>query len=226
MVNLVKSLISFLPVKVQKAIRLYYKVYQIITQKNSYLVQTGYLESQVSKLPVDFNGKPLPWMNYPFIDFLSKRLRSEMELFEYGAGYSSLYFASKVKEVVSIEYNKDWYNKIKHYEDIFANIHLHFYRLDENYPLAITEIDEHKKYDIIIIDGRKRVKCAINAFPFLKEDGVLVLDDSNRTYYQEIFNFYHKKGFKEITFSGLKPSDLETYHTTLFYRSEKNCLGI
>jgi hypothetical protein len=54
----------------------------------------------------------------------------------------------------------------------------------------------------------------------LKEDGVLILDDSNRTYYHEIFNFYRKKGFKEITFSGLKPSDIEVY------KSEKNCLGI
>lgn len=60
----------------------------------------------------------------------------------------------------------------------------------------------------------------------MKEDGVLILDDSNRTYYHEIFNFYRKKGFKEITFSGLKPSDIEAYHTTLFYKSEKNCLGI
>ncbi|GAB4111050.1 MAG: hypothetical protein OHK0057_21310 [Thermoflexibacter sp.] len=226
MLNLVKSLISFLPVKVQKAIRLYYAAYQIITQKNSYLVQTGYMESHISKLPIDINGSPLPWMNYPFIDFISKRLRSEMEIFEYGAGYSSLYFANKVGKVVSVEYNRDWYNKIKDYENKFNNIHLHFYPLDDNYPLAITEISIGKKYEIIIIDGRKRVKCAINALPFLKENGVLVLDDSHRTYYQEVFDFYYAKKFKEITFSGLKPSNLETYSTTLFYRSESNCLGI
>jgi hypothetical protein len=134
MTNLVKNLVSLLPTKVQKAIKFYYKAYKIITQKNSYLVQIGYLESQVNKLPIDVNGNPLPWMNYPFIDFLSKRLYPEMEIFEYGAGYSSLYFANRVGKVISVEYNKEWYDKIKHYQDKFSNIHLLFYPLDDIIP--------------------------------------------------------------------------------------------
>ena len=59
----------------------------------------------------------------------------------------------------------------------------------------------------------------------LTDDGVLILDDSNREEYYEIWKFYIQKGFREITFEGLKPNGFCNEHTTIFYR-DNNCLHI
>jgi hypothetical protein len=40
------------------------------------------MESFKMKLPVDKDSKPIPWMTYPFIDFISDRLYPDMEIFE------------------------------------------------------------------------------------------------------------------------------------------------
>jgi hypothetical protein len=71
---------------------------------NGYLKEIGWIESFKMKMPVDKDLKPIPWMTYPFIDFISDRLSPDMEIFEYGSGNSTLYFASKVKWVYSIEH--------------------------------------------------------------------------------------------------------------------------
>ena len=40
-------------------------------------------------------------------------------------------------------------------------------------------------YDIICIDGRHRVKCLINSIDKLNKNGLLILDNAERHYYQK-----------------------------------------
>jgi len=50
--------------------------------------------------PVDKNFEPLPWLTYPFIDFIIERLSKEFSVFEIGNGNSALIFLKKrVKNV-------------------------------------------------------------------------------------------------------------------------------
>lgn len=225
--NFAKRFVSSLPSSISSKIYLYYKVLKLVKNNDSYLVQTGYINSFRRRLPVDINDQPLPWMNYSMIDFLSNRLKKDMQVFEYGSGYSSLFFADKVESVTAIEYSNEWFEKISNFANQVDNLEILFSPLDENYPLSIVNQNPEKKnYDVVIIDGRKRVKCARNALPFLKDNGVLILDDSDRTYYSGIFDFYLQKGYKELTIRGLKPTDLETYTTTIFYKGGNNCLQI
>lgn len=42
-------------------------------------------------------------------------------------------------------------------------------------------------FDIIAVDGKERVGCTVHAVPKLKAGGVLVLDDSEREEYEEVF---------------------------------------
>jgi protein-L-isoaspartate O-methyltransferase len=51
-------------------------------------------------------------MNYSVVEFLRQRLTKNMLLFEYGSGYSTLFFSKLVKKVVSVEYDKDWYERM------------------------------------------------------------------------------------------------------------------
>ena len=64
-----------------------------------------------------------------------------------------------------------------------------------------------------------------SAIKYLTPDGILLLDDSNRERYNDVFQFYLQNGFRELTFSGIKPNGLEIFYTTLFYRS-KNVFDI
>lgn len=55
----------------------------------------------------------LPWMNYEAISHLKKILHKEMLVFEYGSGYSTIFFALRTKKIVSIEHNHNWYLNVK-----------------------------------------------------------------------------------------------------------------
>lgn len=219
-----KLLQLILPKQCFNKVYLYRHVYKLITREGSYLVETGYVNSVLRLEPVNKLNQPIPWMNYSFLDFLEPRLNNSMTVFEYGAGYSTYYLADKVKGVTSIEYDKEWLDKVKNELKNKNNCEVLYYQLGDGYHTAIED-QKGKVFDLIIVDGRERVKCAKNALPFLSEKGVLLLDDSWRETYKEVFIFYAKKGYKEISFSGIKPGGLLTEQTTVFYK-EGNVLGI
>jgi precorrin-6B methylase 2 len=81
------------------------------------------------------------------------------------------------------------------------------------------------KFDIIIVDGRDRVNCCLQSLTALTDQGVVVLDDSERENYTEAIHFFQKKGFKELSFSGISPGLFYRKSTSVFYRAE-NCLDI
>lgn len=206
-----------------KKIRLAYK---LVFLENSYLVESGFVHSMVSESLQNKDKEYIPWMNYPTVDFLKERLTNDMNVFEYGSGASTFFLAKRTKEVVSIEYDRKWYDTIsKNLVSKAENVQLHYTKLDEEYPNAIKKYSQNKKYDVIIIDGRERVKCAIASIDYLSEKGILIFDDSSRTYYKEGIEFYLEKGFKALTFSGIKPTDYRENQTKILYRKE-NCFGI
>ena len=47
--------------------------------------------------------------------------------------------------------------------------------------------------DIILVDGRWRVACAISAFPFIAPKGRLMIHDFSRRWYHSILKFYTKE---------------------------------
>ena len=198
---------------------------KLVFNQNSYLVKTGFIESKTSISLTSKKYGELPWMPYPVIDFLNERLTTSMNVFEYGSGSSTIFFAKRAKSITSIEYDKNWYETIKSKLDGYDNSTLIFQEVSDDYVNIIETYDSEIKYEIVIVDGRERVKCAIKAFNKLKENGVLILDDSDRDRYTEALNFYTEKGFKKLSFSGLKPTGLGIDETSILYRSN-NCINL
>src|SRR5215218_1655637 len=60
----------------------------------------------------DRENNYVPWFTYPAIEALKNWDLADKRVFEYGSGYSTLFWASRAKEVVSVEHNRDWYEKI------------------------------------------------------------------------------------------------------------------
>lgn len=61
----------------------------------------------------DKEGNPIPWISFPAYEYLEQLDLSDKTVFEFGSGNSTLYWAKRVKSVISIEDDKEWYEKIK-----------------------------------------------------------------------------------------------------------------
>ena len=197
----------------------------LLFDHTSFINQTGYLKSLKKGIPIDKDGNPTLWMNYSIIEFLDNRLGDYIKVFEWGSGYSTIFIADRVKEITTIENSLEWYNNLQHIFKDRSNIKLYHVPYGPGYIDKIDDVGDRNKYEIIIVDGFLRVDCAKKAIDYLSDNGVLIIDDSSRERYEDIFTFYKKKGFREITFSGLKPSNIQLNYTTIFYRTD-NVLNI
>ena len=80
-------------------------------------------------------------------------------------------------------------------------------------------------FSIIIIDGEKRVECMNEAIKYLKDDGVIVLDDSHWDEFKAGIEFLKLNNFKQIPFFSIAPGFFSKNCTSIFYK-ENNCLDI
>lgn len=141
-----------------------------------------------------------PWLVESVILFLELFLNENRNcrILETGMGASTIWFEKRCRFIVSIEHDKDWYHKL--FPKItgsstvnargaekgmviptpYANLHL----CERPYNIII-EKEENESFDVILIDGRDRVKCIQSSIPKLKSGGWLIVDNSERPYYQK-----------------------------------------
>ena len=196
----------------------------LLSQLHSgYLLDNGWFQSFKNKTSVDKNGNPIPWVTYPFIDFIRERLNKEIDIFEFGSGNSTLFYATKVKSLTTVEHDKQWFDKIS--KIIPENVEIIFQEADTdgNYCRCIK--NTNKRFDIIIDDALDRVNCIYNSLDSLSEKGIMILDDSERKEYKDGVNFLIKNNFKRLDFWGIAPEILFKKCTSVFYK-KNNCLGI
>jgi hypothetical protein len=144
----------------------------------------------------------LPWINIGAFKFLKKRLRSDMKVFEYGSGGSTLFFSKYVAEVISVEHDESWYKFILEKISKISNIKLYLKKPQlketnkygsyygkgrENYSFEeyVKTIEDYPDsyFDLIVIDGRARPACLEHALPKLKPSGYILFDNSERDRY-------------------------------------------
>ena len=188
-----------------------------------YLDQIGWFNAFDSRSPVDQDNNPIPWVTYSFIDFIKERLKKQHTVFEFGSGNSTYFYAKYSGLVVSVEHDKEWFDKIVKSKP--ANSEMIFCELIRDGDYCRMPIKLEEKFDILIVDGRDRVNCCKNSIASLHGQGVIVLDDSERERYRDAFSFLRNIGFKKIDFWGMAPMVNYLKWTTIFYR-DNNCLGI
>jgi hypothetical protein len=191
--------------------------------KGKYLSQKGWLESYYRKESIDRDGNPLPWCTYPFIQFIESRLNSTMNIFEYGCGNSTLWYAQKVNNVTSVEHDLTWASKIS--SRLPGNATVQYSSLSEIGKYSTSILLSDKRYHIIVIDGRDRNNCVIQSLKCLTEDGIIVFDNSQLPEYADSMALFIESGFRRIDFYGMLPIVPHENCTSIFYRT-KNCLNI
>jgi SAM-dependent methyltransferase len=193
-----------------------------ITEKG-YLDEIGWFNAFKNKSPVGQNGEPIPWVTYSFIDFITARLNKSISVFEFGSGNSTFFYAEHAAKVVSVEHDKDWYDKVVNKQP--ENAKMIFCELVRGGDYCQMPITLKEKFDIIIVDGRDRVNCCLQSVNALSPGGVVVLDDSERDFYSEGIDFLKSQGFKQLSFSGISPGLFYNKATSVFYKAN-NCLNI
>jgi hypothetical protein len=184
--------------------------------RNSTLRKKGWFRTAKIHRPVDGDGNPIPWYPYPAIDFLEKRIDDNLRVFEYGGGFSTIWYAQRVENVVCVEHSKEWVAEIA--EKIPQNGKI-IHAVEQEY---IKKPSSFSRFDIIVIDGISRRDCISPAMNNLSNTGVIIIDDFDRYApheYQELI----QKDFNYIPFYGFKQPGYSC--TAVFYR-DKNCLGI
>ncbi|HVZ34586.1 MAG TPA: class I SAM-dependent methyltransferase [Polyangiaceae bacterium] len=194
----------------------------VVLGRTGYLATRGWFNSLIESASVDARAEPIPWITYPCLRVLESRARQDMEVFEYGSGFSTLWWAKRVRHVVSCEHDRSWYERIRAL--VPANVEMIHATRDEH-RYSATILGYTNRFDIVVIDGRDRVRCAQNAVQALKPEGVIVWDNSDREYYQAGFDLLARQGFRRIDFFGMAPMVPFECATAVFYR-DRNCLGM
>ncbi len=96
--------------------------------QGQFLRTTGWLRSVQDHAAVDNQG-PVPWFTYPAIGQLARMVRPGWRVLEFGSGHSTLWWAARVAEVVSVEHDPAWAARL--HADRPANVTLHQRVMDD-----------------------------------------------------------------------------------------------
>jgi len=127
-----------------------------------------------------------PWLVYTATNQLEEYLTKDKSVFEWGCGGSTIWYSCRAKQVVSIEHNNSWFEKVSErvHQLMLPNVRMYLRGGNEyaEYVAAPQEFDE--MFDLVVVDGRQRVRCIKTGMPLVKPGGWLVLDNSERSRYQ------------------------------------------
>ena len=134
-----------------------------------------------------------PWLGEKAIKMLESIITIDTTILETGAGSSSLWFAEKAHSVISFEHKYDWGIAVREEaaKRNLTNLKVH---IDPGYPKEGLE-KIPMMFDLIVIDGRGRVKSLISTHKKLRSGGYMVLDNSNRARYAPALEFLERQGW-------------------------------
>jgi predicted O-methyltransferase YrrM len=170
--------------------------------------EQGWHDSISKREPIDENGNAVPWYTYSALEWLVPRVNQTDSVFEFGAGNSTIWYSQHAKNVVTVEHAAEWADKVKSIVGTNVTVLLRTAvedqeTIDETSPYSST-LEEYsaESFDIIVIDGMERVRCAQIAPTRLRENGIIIFDNSDRPEFKPGIDNLHQQGFGRIDFYG------------------------
>lgn len=204
--------------------------------KNPKLLKYTYRWIKFSKLKSSLEEE-IPWITFESKEYIDSKITNNFKIFEWGSGGSTIYFSKTAKKVFSVEHDKHWHEDVKKYaikrninnleytlilpEELNCNLNKNRLSTDlkflnnsfNNYCDEINRFPD-KYFDIIFIDGRARNGCIKNSINKIKDDGFIILDNSERKEYEE--GKLLLSNFKKTSFFGPGPFGLSFTETSIF----------
>jgi hypothetical protein len=173
----------------------------------------GFSRSARERKPVDAAGAPLPWYTYPAIEYLRQFDFSACSVFEYGAGNSTRFWAARAGRVCAVENDPQWHGELS---ARLPGVHLYHCAERDEYVNCIAR--EGGSFDLIVIDGRWRRRCAFLAPEHLRAGGMILLDNADR--HPDAAQVLRAAGLLQVDFSGFGPINAYTWTTSIFVRAD------
>ena len=152
----------------------------------------------------------LPWVPYPAIRRIQELIQPDWDVLEMGSGNSTLWFATRVKHIRSMESDPYWYSRVKAgLAGASAAIDYEFINVDQR-PGSYWELkeDQVESYDFVMVDGLFREECIKSALRAARPGGYIYLDniDSERAAFAVLKEAVMKRGGSIELLTGLPPA--------------------
>ena len=208
-----------------------------------YLLKVGWVESVEHGFPIR-QGQPIPWLTYGALDYLEATISKSKKVVEFGAGFSTLFWAIRGNPVMYFESDPAWeraleiaigsmdsksrsecrsiFSETGHF-DVTVRLELGKMReIEEQVSIADLSPEVTKFFmekiegaDLVTIDGTMR-NYFLEVCARSQFKGVLVLDNADREIYQRGISVLCDHGWKKLNFSGLGPINPYGWTTTIF----------
>ena len=184
----------------------------ILQLNQNILGKYGWYRSFRQGRPINASGEPIPWFTYPAIDYLMSFDLSQRSVFEWGAGYSTLFWCKRAKRVVSIETDTAWHLEISKLVAPSCTIHL----LPPDISVYCGFVDQYDCFDIIVVDGpgETRFGCCRKAVNHISADGLIILDNSDS--WPQCAAFLRTCNLIQVDFTGFAPLSVNAHTTSIF----------
>lgn len=185
----------------------------------------------------------IPWITFQARNAVESVLRSDSRIFEYGSGGSTLYFADRVRELISVEHDRDWHQRVKSElaKSGVHNVDLHLVMPTDLAGVEAEDVDRYCSYeppyagksfydyvtlidaypdasfDLVFIDGRARPSCIRHAYSKVRFGGYLMLDNAERPHYQHARTLL--SSWEEFKYFGPGPYNKYCWETVLWRRT-------
>ncbi len=121
-----------------------------------------------------------PWLAASIVPLIEDRLKASDTGIEWGSGRSTVWFASRVRSMTTVEHDAGWAHKVGSMlrEKNRNNVTMVVATGPEEYVNAATEIPA-SSLDFALVDGMwwERDKCAHRAIALLRPGGMLIVDN-------------------------------------------------
>ena len=129
-----------------------------------------------------------PWLTPRATELLAEMLLPTDTGLEWGSGRSTLWFARRLKHLISIEDSREWYDIISKRlaEQKVTNVSYHFAprpaeddsAINSEYVTLSSSVPD-SSLGFALVDGNARAYCAEAVIPKIAAGGLLVIDNAN-----------------------------------------------
>jgi hypothetical protein len=182
------------------------------------LLRYGYLRTVARNECLDAEGRPIPWYTYPALEFIRQLDFRERTVFEYGSGNSTLFWSAIAKQVVSVEHELEWFTRMRTLAP--PNCRMVFEDTADRYVDAIRSAGT--RFDVVVVDGQSRLRCAEAAADCLADGGLIILDNSD--WFPRTSAALRARNLIEVDMAGFGPINDYT-STTSFYFDRRFAIG-
>lgn len=183
----------------------------------AFSARSGHFRSALRRRAVDAAGRALPWYTYPAIEFLAHQDYAGRRVLEWGAGHSTVWWSARAASVLAFDSDPKWVERVRTAAPAAA-IH--------RVPDDLTGVDAHLgggPFDVIVIDGLDRLRCAQRSPALLADGGAIVFDNSEGYWGPEgrypVLDLLRSEGFQRVDFYGYAPGVFWPHCTSVFFRS-------